>query len=68
MKDLTDYVVEENGVFYVDCWDVDSGDPVFEQGEVFSFQYEGVTYKGMAALEDDEIYDDEVAEILLVKE
>jgi hypothetical protein len=52
----------------VDCWDVDSGDPVFEQGEVFSFEYEGKQYKGMAALEDDEIYDDEVAEVLLVKE
>ena len=68
MKDLTDYIVKEDGKFYVDCWDVDSGDPVFEQGEVFSFEYEGKQYKGMAALEDDEIYDDEVAEILLVKE
>ena len=68
MKDLTDYIVKEDGKFYADCWDVDSGDPVFEQGEVFSFEYEGKQYKGMAALEDDEIYDDEVAEILLVKE
>jgi hypothetical protein len=68
MKDLTDYIVKEDGKFYVDCWDVDSGDPVFEQGEVFSFEYEGKQYKGMAALEDDEIYDDEVAEVLLVKE
>ena len=34
MKDLTDYIVEEDGKFYVDCWDVDSGDAVFEQGEV----------------------------------
>ena len=67
MKDLTDYIVKEDGKFYVDCWDVDSGDPVFEQGEVFSFEYEGKQYKGMAALEDDEIYDDEVAEVLLVK-
>lgn len=62
MKDLSDYVVEENGKFYVDVWDVDSGDQVFEQGEVFSFEYEGKTYKGMA-----EGDDDEVAEILLVK-
>lgn len=62
MKDLTDYVVKENGKFYVDCWDVDSEDPVFEQGEVFSFEYEGRTYKGMA-----EGDDDEVAEVLLVK-
>lgn len=62
MKDLTDYVVEENGRFYVDVWDVDSGDPVFEQGEVFSFEYEGKTYKGMA--EGDE---EEMAEVLLVK-
>jgi len=68
MKDLTDYIVKEDGKFYVDCWDVDSGDPEFEQGEVFSFEYEGKQYKGMAALEDDEIYDDEVAEVLLVKE
>ena len=68
MNNLTDYIVKEGGKFYVDCWDVDSGDPVFEQGEVFSFEYEGKQYKGMAALEDDEIYDDEVAEVLLVKE
>ena len=68
MKDLTNYIVKEDGKFYVDCWDVDSGDPVFEQGEVFFFEYEGKQYKGMAALEDDEIYDDEVAEVLLVKE
>jgi hypothetical protein len=63
MKDLTDYVVEENGVFYVDVWDVDSGDPVFEMGEVFSFEYEGKQYKGMAQGDDDEM-----AEVLLVKE
>jgi len=64
MNNLTDYIVKEDGKFYVDVWDVDSGDPVFEQGEVFSFEYEGKQYKGMAALEDD----DEVAEVLLVKE
>ena len=68
MKNLSEYIVEEDGKFYVDCWDVDSGDPVFEQGEVFCFEYEGKTYKGMAALDDEELYDDEVAEILLVKE
>lgn len=62
MKDLSDYIVEENGRFYVDVWDVESGDPVFEQGEVFSFEYEGKTYKGMA--EGDE---EEMAEVLLVK-
>jgi len=62
MKDLSDYIVEENGRFYVDVWDVDSGDPVFEQGEVFSFEYEGKTYKGMA-----EGDDEEMAEVLLVK-
>lgn len=62
MKDLSDYIVEENGRFYVDVWDVDSGDPVFAQGEVFSFEYEGKTYKGMA-----EGDDDEMAEVLLVK-
>jgi len=67
MNNLTDYIVKEDGKFYVDVWDVDSGDPVFEQGEVFSFEYEGKQYKDMAALEDDEIYDDEVAEVLLVK-
>ena len=67
MKDLSDYIVKEGGKFYVDCWDTDSGDPVFEQGEVFSFVYEGVTYKGMSALDDEELYDDEVAEVLLVK-
>ena len=63
MKDLTDYVVEEDGRFYVDVWDVDSGDPVFEMGEVFSFEYEGKQYKGMAQGDDDEM-----AEVLLVKE
>lgn len=62
MKDLSDYIVEENGRFYVDVWDVNSGDPVFEQGEVFSFEYEGKTYKGMA-----EGDDEEMAEVLLVK-
>ena len=65
MKNLTEDIVKEDGKFYVDCWD--SGDPVFEQGEVFSFEYEGETYKGMAALDDEELYDDEVAEVLLVK-
>jgi hypothetical protein len=63
MKDLTDYIVKEDGKFYVDCWDVDTGDPVFEQGEVFSFVYEGVTYKGMAEADEE----DEMAEVLLVK-
>ena len=63
MKDLTDYIVEEDGRFYVDVWDIDSGDPVFEQGEVFSFEYEGKQYKGMA-----EGDDEEMAEVLLVKE
>jgi V8-like Glu-specific endopeptidase len=64
MNNLTDYIVEEDGKFYVDVWDVDSGDPVFEQGEVFSFEYEGVTYKGMAEADEEE----EMAEVLLVKE
>jgi hypothetical protein len=64
MNNLTDYIVKEDGKFYVDCWDVDSGDPVFEQGEVFSFEYEGKQYKGMAQGDDE----DEVAEVLLVKE
>jgi hypothetical protein len=63
MNNLTDYIVEEDGKFYVDVWDVDSGDPVFEKGEVFSFEYEGVTYKGMA-----EADEEEMAEVLLVKE
>jgi len=63
MKDLSDYIVEENGRFYVDVWDVESGDPVFEQGEVFSFEYKGRTYKGMA-----EGDDEEMAEVLLVME
>lgn len=65
MKNLSDCIVKEDGKFYVDVWDVDSGDPVFEVGEVFSFEYEGNSYKGMAQLEDDE---DEVAEVLLVNE
>lgn len=64
MKDLTDYIVEEDGAFHVDCWDVDSGDPVFEQGEVFMFVHEGVTYQGMAQGDDDE----DMAEVLLVKQ
>ena len=64
MKDLSDYIVEVNKTFFVDNWDAESGDPVFEQGEVFSFQYEGKTYKGMAQMDDGE----EVAEVLLVKE
>jgi len=63
MKDLTDYIVEDKGAFYVDVWDADSGDAVFEQGEVFSFAYEGKQYKGMAQGDAEEM-----VEVLLVKE
>ena len=63
MKDLTDYIVQEDGKFFVDVWDADTGEPVFEVGEVFCFEYEGELYKGMAQGDDDE-----GAEVLLVME
>ncbi len=62
MNDKSEYVVEDGGRFFVDVWDIDSGAPVFEKGEVFSFVWEGKKYKGMA-----EGDDEEMVPILLVK-
>jgi hypothetical protein len=66
MKDLSEYIVKQDGAFYIDLWDVDTGEPVFEVGEVFSFEYKGVTYKGMAQGNED-WDDEEMVPVLLVK-
>jgi predicted heme/steroid binding protein len=60
MKDMSDYVVRQGNKFYVDVYDVDSGEPLWEDGEVFTFTYEGKTYRGTAEDEGDE-----TAEVLL---
>jgi hypothetical protein len=51
-KDLSDYIVKEGSDFYVDVYDVESGEPVFEDGEEFTFSYEGKKYVGSAVDED----------------
>jgi hypothetical protein len=62
MNDKSEYIVEENGRFFIDVWDCDTGAPVFEKGEVFQFEHEGVTYKGMAEWDEEEM-----VPVLLVK-
>jgi hypothetical protein len=52
MKDLTDYIIKDGTNFYVDVYDVESGEPVFEDGEEFTFSYEGKEYVGSAVDED----------------
>ena len=52
MKDLTDYIIKDGTNFYVDVYDVESGEPVFEDGEEFTFSYEGKKYVGSAVDEE----------------
>jgi hypothetical protein len=54
MKDLTDYVIDYEGTkeFYVDVHDVGTDMPLWEDGERFTFECEGVKYVGWAELED----------------
>ena len=51
-KDLSDYIVKEGNEFYVDVYDVETGEPVFEDGEEFTFTYDGREYTGSAIDED----------------
>lgn len=54
MKDLTDYVINYEGTyeFYVDVHDVETCEPLWEDGERFTFECEGVKYIGWAEIED----------------
>lgn len=65
MKDLTDYITkdEDDGKLYVDVYDVDSGEPLWEDKEVFTFNYNGKVYRGYAIDEDG----DEVARVRILK-
>jgi hypothetical protein len=54
-KDLTDYIVVDNGKFYVDVYDVDEGEPLWEDGEIFTFTYNGKSYRGYAKDTGDEV-------------
>lgn len=47
-KDLTDYIVVDNGKIYVDVYDVNSGEPLWKDGEIFSFTHNGRHYRGYA--------------------
>jgi hypothetical protein len=62
-KDLSNYIVKEGDEFYVDVYDVESGEPVFEDGAEFTFTFEGKEYRGSAADEDG----DEVALVEIVE-
>lgn len=48
MRDLSDYIVKMEGEFYVDVYDVESGEALWEDGEVFTFSFEDKVYKGCA--------------------
>lgn len=54
MKDLTDYVINYEGTkeFYVDVRDVGTDEPLWEDGEHFTFECDEVKYIGWAELED----------------
>lgn len=60
MKDLSDYIVRQDGGFHVDVTDVDSGEYLWEPGEHFRFSHDGKEYEGLAT---DRSHEDGMAEV-----
>jgi hypothetical protein len=55
MKDRSEYVVKTGRKFFIDTYDLETGEPVFVKGEAFSFVWDGVPYKGIARSDEGEM-------------
>ncbi len=60
LRDMTKYVVKDTGNFYVDSYDVDTGNTLVNPGDKIKFTYRGKLYKATVTDEaegrDDDVY------------